>query len=96
MIAEDDKLTVEFVQTWLLKVEQRVNSPNADITETHGSLLITQASICGSRSIPTFTYCNKHGYLGAACWTKYPQLKPKQEEFILKSESNVINEAEGH
>lgn len=75
---------------------QRMNRHTADSTDTDGALLSTRASNPGSRSISTCTYCNKSGHLEAACWTKYPHLKPKSKGFIVKSECEATNEADEH
>lgn len=75
-IAENDTLTMEFVESHILQEEKSMNRRTADCTDNNFAFFSTPACIRGSSSIPTCTYCNKGGHLEATCRTEYPHQKP--------------------
>ena len=92
-VADDEKLTTEFVKSRLLQEEQRLSDRTPSSSQSVDSALIMH-TCCGvstpsnERHVCVCSHCGKKGHPESRCWKKHPHLRPnhnKQKGLVVDS-----------
>lgn len=82
-VADDEKLTLEFVKSRLIQEEQRIMERSQSSDRNNDLALIGRTDGRGStRQIPVCSHCKRRGHVEPKCWQKYPHLKPGQKSLV--------------
>jgi len=93
-VANDEKLTMDFVKSRLLQEEQRIIDRTPFPTKPSGdSALVNRAF---DRTRPKCTHCKRPGHDESKCWDKYPHLRPNRRGLLAAANVNSPAEVQDH
>ena len=79
-VADDTKLTMDFVKSRLLQEEQRMVDRGDVKPATDTALVNTEQGGGRDRRVVVCGHCHKRGHPDVKCWQKYPHLRPNHHK----------------
>lgn len=86
-VADNEKLTLEFIKSRWLQEEQRMLHRKLSSSGTHLDSALLNKSC--SRARREFSHCRRAGHLVSRCWNKYLHLRPNHKSMVKLFEKNV-------